>query len=155
MKFWSLFLLTLVGLGSFSCDEDGTQPSSYPTIEQYLEIHNITEYESTASGLIYIIAQEGTGEFPKVGQTVTVHYTGYHLDDTKFDSSYDYGQAFAFNLGAGEVIKGWDEGIALFKKGGSGTLLIPYELAYGDRGSSGSIAPKEDIKFDINLIAID
>ncbi len=154
MKFSAIALLVLLGLGLSSCDEDNST-SSFPTLEQYLEINNITEYETTDSGLVYVIVKEGTGEFPKAGQTVTVHYTGYHLNDTKFDSSYDYGQAFSFILGQGEVIKGWDEGIALFKKGGSGTIYVPHELAYGTTGSNGSIGPREDLKFDINLIAID
>lgn len=154
MKSRVFILLGLMSLGFLSCNED-PGISSYPTLEEYLEQNNITDYQTTDSGLIYVIEKEGSSEFPKVGQTVTVHYTGFHLDGTKFDSSYDYGQAFSFLLGAGQVIQGWDEGIALFKKGGSGSLYIPYELAYGTSGSGGSIAPREDLKFDINLIAID
>lgn len=154
MKFKILFLLGLMSLGFLSCDESSSV-SSYPTLEEYLEQNKITDYQTTDSGLIYVIEKDGTGERPKNGQTVTVHYTGYHLDGTKFDSSYDYGTAYSFLLGAGKVIQGWDEGIALFRKGGSGTLYIPYELGYGVSGSGGSIAPREDLKFDIHLIGID
>lgn len=155
MKFQIFFLLATMCLGFLSCDESSSV-SSYPTIEQYLERNNITEseYEISSSGLIYIIHKEGSGDFPKVGQSVTVHYSGFHLDDSKFDSSYDRNEAFVFRIGADNIIAGWNEGLQYFKKGGSGTLYIPWELAYGASGA-GPITPKEDIKFDINLLAID
>ncbi|MEO9968107.1 MAG: FKBP-type peptidyl-prolyl cis-trans isomerase [Reichenbachiella sp.] len=154
MKFSVIILLALSGLGLISCDEESQ--TDYPSLEEYLERKSITDFTRTASGLIYTVDQEGTGDFPEVGQTVTVHYTGYHLDDTKFDSSYDRNVALTVELGAGMVIDGWEEGLRYFKKGGSGSLYIPYELAYGTSGSpSGTIGPREDIKFDINLIAID
>lgn len=155
MKFKVLSFLALVGLAVISCDGDATT-DSYPTLEQYLERHQITDYNETDSGLIYVINKEGTGDLPINGQTVTVHYTGYHLDDTKFDSSYDRNEAYPVLLGANQVIAGWEEGLRFFRKGGSGTLYIPYELGYGTTGSqSGTIGPKEDLKFDINIIAID
>ena len=142
-------LTTLLG-----CEEKNLNNSD-TTIEEYLERNQIADYETTSSGLIYTVNKLGDGDFPIPGNTVTVHYTGYHLDDSKFDSSYG-GAAFSFEIGKGNVIAGWDEGIALFKTGGSGTLYIPWELGYGATGSSsGSISPKEDIKFDINIIAID
>lgn len=155
MKFTVISFLALLGLVFVSCDGD-TETTSYPTLEQYLERHQITDYNETDSGLIYVVNKEGTGSFPIDGQTVSVHYTGYHLDDTKFDSSYDRNEAYTVLLGANQVIAGWEEGLRYFKKGGSGTLYIPYELAYGTTGSqSGTISPKEDLKFDINIIAID
>lgn len=153
MKFSAIALLAIFTLGLMSCDGD-TDPS-FPTLEEYLERNNITDYNETASGLIYVVDNEGSGDLPKTGQTVSVHYTGYHLDDTKFDSSYDRNEAFPVLLGEGRVIDGWEEGLRFFRKGGSGTLYIPHELAYGTSGSGGVIGPKEDLKFDINLIAID
>lgn len=152
MKHSPVLLLAFFTLGLSSCNDDTN--SSFPTMEQYLERNNITDYNETASGLIYVINKEGTGDLPLSGQTLTVHYTGFHLDDSKFDSSYDRNEAFTFTLGEGRVITGWEEGFRFFKKGGSGTLYIPYELAYGESGFS-SIGPKEDLKFDVNLIAID
>lgn len=164
MKLSVVVFLTCVGLAVASCDNEpeiGSEvdllalDSTRVTIAKYLETNQITDYETTSSGLVYVINDPGTGDFPTTGQTVTVHYTGYHLDDdTKFDSSYDRNEAFSFLLGRGQVIDGWDEGIALFKKGGKGTLFIPYQLAYGVYGS-GSIGYLEDLKFDIHLIGID
>ncbi|MDW3211954.1 MAG: FKBP-type peptidyl-prolyl cis-trans isomerase [Reichenbachiella sp.] len=155
MKSRVFILLGLMSLGFLSCDESPSI-SSYPTIEQYFERNNITEsdYQITSSGLIYIINKEGTGDLAKFGETVTVHYSGYHLDDSKFDSSYDRNEAFVFRIGDNRIIAGWNEGLQYFRKGGSGTLYIPWELAYGESGS-GPITPKEDLKFDINLLAID
>lgn len=144
---YAFLVLVIVG-----CDENSSP--SYPTIEQYLERNNITDYVTTSSGLIYVIAKEGSGDHPKVGQTVFVHYTGYHLDDSKFDSSYDRNEAFSFRIGSDEIIQGWNEGLQYFKKGGSGTLYIPWELGYGESGG-GPISPKEDLRFDINLLTID
>ena len=152
MKFQAFFLLSLMSVGFLSCDENSLP--SYPTLEQYLERNDITDYVTTSSGLIYVIAKEGSGDHPKVGQTVTVHYTGYHLDDSKFDSSYDRNEAFSFRVGDDKIIQGWNEGLQYFKKGGSGTLYIPWELGYGESGG-GPISPKEDLRFDINLLAID
>lgn len=136
--------------------EGTTTEDPVGTIEEYIERHQLDDYNTTSSGLIYIVNKEGTGDFPEEGQTITVHYTGYHLNDSKFDSSYDRNQAYSFNLGDEDIIAGWNEGLKYFKKGGSGVLLIPWELAYGERGSfDGLIRPKEDLKFEINVIAID
>ncbi|MEP2024147.1 MAG: FKBP-type peptidyl-prolyl cis-trans isomerase [Reichenbachiella sp.] len=146
-----IFILLVCSI-LINCGENDLDDSGL-TIEQYLERNEITEFEQTDSGLIYTVNTIGEGDFPIPGNTVTVHYTGYHLNDTKFDTSFG-GAAFSFELGRGEVIAGWEEGIALFKKGGSGTLYIPWELGYGESGA-GSISPKEDLKFDINIIAID
>ncbi|WP_420582259.1 FKBP-type peptidyl-prolyl cis-trans isomerase [Reichenbachiella sp.] len=153
MKLRAFILLSLMGLSFLSCDEN-SDLSSYPSIEQYLERNNITDYETTSTGLVYVIAKEGTGDRPRVGDAVTVHYSGFHLDDSKFDSSYDRNEAFVFTVGDERIIAGWNEGLQYFRKGGSGTLYIPWELAYGTSGS-GPIGPKEDLKFDINLLAID
>ena len=133
-----------------SCIDDEPVGEIYGTIDNYLTSNGITNYKTTSSGLVYIIDEPGTGALPTVGQTVSVHYTGYFLNDTPFDSSIGKSEPFSFVLGAGRVIAGWDEGIALFREGGSGTLLIPSDLAYGSRGA-GSIGQNENLKFDISL----
>jgi FKBP-type peptidyl-prolyl cis-trans isomerase len=109
---------------------------------------------TTNSGLKYIDQKEGSGEAAKAGDKVQVHYTGWLKDGTKFDSSRDRGRPFQFPLGAGRVIKGWDEGIAGLKVGGQRKLMIPPELAYGNR-RVGTIPPNSELIFDVELIKID
>ena len=108
----------------------------------------------TASGLYYVIDKQGSGALAKTGQTVTAHYTGTLWDGTKFDSSRDRGQPFSFQIGQHQVIAGWDEGFALFKVGTKGKLIIPYFLAYGDRGAGGAIPPKADLIFDVEMLGV-
>jgi peptidylprolyl isomerase/FKBP-type peptidyl-prolyl cis-trans isomerase FkpA len=97
----------------------------------------------------------GTGQEAKNGDTVSVHYTGTLMNGTKFDSSHDHGdKPFEFKLGAGGVIKGWDQGVVGMKVGGKRRLVIPSDLAYGDKGSGATIPPKSPLKFDIELLAI-
>jgi FKBP-type peptidyl-prolyl cis-trans isomerase len=110
----------------------------------------------TDSGLEYIDQKEGTGEAAKAGNTVSVHYTGTLKDSgKKFDSSLDRGQPFKFKLGAGMVIKGWDEGVAGMKVGGKRKLIIPSKLAYGERGAGGLIPPNADLVFEVELLKIE
>ena len=111
-----------------------------------------------ASGVKYHDDQVGTGPEPQSGQTVTVNYTGW-LDDggkrgKKFDSSLDRNQPFSFTLGAGQVISGWDQGVATMHVGGKRTLVLPPELAYGDRGAGGAIPPNATLIFDIELLSV-
>jgi peptidylprolyl isomerase len=110
--------------------------------------------ETTPSGLQYVDKKVGTGASPTTGQKVFVHYTGWLLDGKKFDSSRDRGQPFSFALGRGEVIKGWDEGVATMKVGGVRELTIPPDLAYGARGAGGVIPPNATLKFEVELLEI-
>jgi FKBP-type peptidyl-prolyl cis-trans isomerase len=96
----------------------------------------------------------GAGREAKTGDTVSVHYTGTLMNGTKFDSSRDRNKPFDFKLGAGNVIKGWDQGVVGMKVGGKRTLVIPSDLAYGDRGSPPTIPPKSTLKFDIELLEV-
>lgn len=107
-----------------------------------------------ADGLIINDVKVGTGPEAKAGQTVTVQYTGWLMDGTKFDSSKDRNQPFVFHLGAGEVIKGWDEGVQGMKVGGVRKLTIPPELGYGARGAGGVIPPNATLKFEVELLGV-
>nr|WP_199318237.1 FKBP-type peptidyl-prolyl cis-trans isomerase [Arthrospira platensis] len=109
---------------------------------------------TTDSGLQYVDLQKGTGASPQRGQTVTVHYTGTLEDGTKFDSSRDRNQPFSFTIGVGQVIKGWDEGVASMQVGGRRKLIIPADLGYGDRGAGGVIPPNATLIFDVELLKI-
>ena len=111
---------------------------------------------TTPSGLRIIDVKPGTGPMPKAGQTVTVNYTGWLFVDgkksKKFDSSVDRGEPFSFTIGQGQVIKGWDEGVATMHVGGQRTLIIPPDLGYGARGAGGVIPPDATLIFDVDLL---
>jgi len=109
---------------------------------------------TTKSGLKYIDEKVGDGDEAKAGKTVEVHYTGWLKDGTKFDSSKDRGQPFSFPLGAGRVIKGWDEGVAGMKVGGKRKLIIPSELGYGKRGAGNVIPPDAELTFEVELLKV-
>ncbi len=112
----------------------------------------------TRSGLGILDVREGTGEAASSGRTARVHYTGWLLENgtrgKKFDSSRDRGQPFEFPLGAGRVIKGWDEGVATMKVGGQRTLVVPADLGYGARGAGNVIPPNAVLVFDVELLAL-
>ena len=114
---------------------------------------------TTPSGLQYEDTLVGEGAEATPGQDVTVHYTGWLFNDgeqgAKFDSSRDRRDPFVFGLGAGMVIKGWDEGVAGMKVGGQRSLIIPAELGYGARGAGGVIPPNATLKFDVELLGLD
>jgi peptidylprolyl isomerase len=113
---------------------------------------------TTASGLQITDSKAGTGATPKTGQTCVMHYTGWLYENgqkgKKFDSSVDRGEPFEFPIGAGRVIKGWDEGVATMKVGGKRTLVIPPELGYGARGAGGVIPPNATLIFEVELLGV-
>ena len=121
-------------------DRDNQQPS--------------TAVVTTESGLQYEDLVVGAGESPKPGRPVSVHYTGWLTDGKKFDSSKDRGEPFQFVLGAGMVIKGWDEGVATMKVGGKRKLIIPADLGYGASGAGGVIPPNATLVFEVELLAV-
>jgi peptidylprolyl isomerase len=117
-------------------------------------IADVEEKIVTPSGLTYVDTVPGTGPAAKPGDKVTVHYTGCFPDGRKFDSSVDRKEPFTFRLGAGQVIRGWDEGVAAMKVGGKRKLMIPPSLGYGVRGAGGVIPPNADLVFDVELLGI-
>jgi FKBP-type peptidyl-prolyl cis-trans isomerase FkpA len=114
--------------------------------------------QNTPSGLQYEDTTEGNGAVALKGHSVTVHYTGWlynnEVQGAKFDSSKDRNDPFVFHLGAGMVIRGWDEGVAGMKVGGARTLIIPAALGYGARGAGGVIPPNATLKFDVELLGV-
>jgi FKBP-type peptidyl-prolyl cis-trans isomerase len=109
---------------------------------------------TTASGLQYWDIVVGTGDTAIPGKPVSVHYTGWLTNGVKFDSSLDRGKPFVFPLGEGQVIKGWEEGVAGMKAGGKRQLRIPPSLGYGDSGAGGVIPPKATLIFDVELLGV-
>ena len=109
---------------------------------------------TTDSGLIIEDLSVGSGDEARAGQTVSVHYTGWLTDGRKFDSSKDRNDPFAFPLGAGHVIRGWDEGVQGMQVGGKRKLTIPPELGYGTRGAGGVIPPNATLVFEVELLKV-
>jgi len=125
------------------------QESSLPAVSQEKVMEPIKD------GLIIEDIVVGTGEEAVSGKRVTVDYAGTLENGTKFDSSYDRGTPFSFNLGAGEVIEGWDKGVAGMKVGGKRKLVIPSALGYGERGAGGVIPPNATLIFEVELLAVE
>ncbi|WP_447975547.1 FKBP-type peptidyl-prolyl cis-trans isomerase [Nitrospira sp. Kam-Ns4a] len=109
---------------------------------------------TTETGLQYVDLTVGTGRPAEIGDTATVHYTGWLADGTKFDSSRDRNEPFSFRVGAGRVIKGWDEGILGMKVGGKRKLIIPPDLGYGSRGAGNVIPPNATLTFEVELLQL-
>ena len=149
IKLWCIAsALFIVG----GCNKESTVDED-KAIRDYLTANDLTA-EKTAEGLYYIITKEGPGDRANITSTVTVHYRGYLLDGSVFDSSYDRAEKSTFPLA--NVIEGWQLGIPKLKEGGSGKLLIPSKLAYGESGRSNSIiGANEPLVFDIELFIVE
>ena len=132
--------------------KEGAKKDEATLLKKYLKEKNIT-VQPTSSGLYYIEKAKGTGPKAMAGKKVKVHYTGTLLNGTKFDSSRDRNQPFEFELGKGQVIRGWDEGIAMMNVGGKAILIVPSSLGYGDREMS-SIPAYSTLVFDVDLIEV-
>ena len=142
---WLLIFVSLAVLG-IACGSSSDSES-----EVIMEEETIT----TPSGLQYRDLVVGTGEAASAGRTAVVHYTGWLLDGTKFDSSVDRVTPLEFPLGAGRVIKGWDEGVATMNVGGKRELIIPPGLAYGAQGAAGGLIPANAaLKFEVELMEL-
>ena len=127
---------------------------STPAASNSIAMDNQENQITTASGLKYVEIAQGKGETPAKGQTVSVHYTGTLENGKKFDSSRDRNSAFEFQIGEGQVIKGWDEGLSTMKVGGRRKLIIPANLGYGARGAGDVIPPNATLIFDVELLKI-
>lgn len=155
MSLWlrrSVVLLVLsMALAAAGCRQQ--QPES-AAVKAARKLGTPTEQPvvKTASGLEYIEAKVGEGEAAQAGERVTVHYTGWLVDGTKFDSSLDRNQPFTFPLGGGRVIRGWDEGVAGMKPGGVRKLIIPSDLGYGPAGSPPKIPPDATLIFEVSCL---
>lgn len=158
-KFLPLLLIAALGLwgcGKKQADQAGRGesktevPSKSP--EHWTESSNPTI--TTGSGVQIQDLIEGAGSVAESGKNVSVHYTGWLTDGKKFDSSLDRGQPFTIKLGAGQVIKGWDEGLVGMKVGGKRKLTIPPEMGYGDRGAGGRIPPGATLIFEVDLLSV-
>jgi FKBP-type peptidyl-prolyl cis-trans isomerase FkpA len=143
-----LAMLCAAAATSYAAGQDTPAPAAAPAAE-------------VANPLVKIDNVVGTGKEAAAGSTVSVHYTGWLYKPMlvkqrgkKFDSSLDRGEPLVFPLGAGKVIKGWDQGVAGMKVGGKRTLIIPSELAYGSRGAGGMIPPNADLIFDVELMDV-
>jgi FKBP-type peptidyl-prolyl cis-trans isomerase len=146
-----LILVVAVAIGVFFAIQKGQQTA--PTEAQSPAVA-AGEMITTQSGLQYQDLVVGTGSEAVAGKSVSVHYTGWLEDGTKFDSSLDRGQPFTFTLGAGQVIPGWDEGVAGMKVGGKRKLVIPPDLGYGSQGAGGVIPPNATLIFEVELLEV-
>jgi FKBP-type peptidyl-prolyl cis-trans isomerase len=149
-QFISLTILALMTTALWA--QTATNPPARPNTNAPTKVTG--DGVKTASGLQYWDIKVGTGDVAKNGSRVRVHYTGWLTTGKKFDSSVDAGRPFEFTIGKGEVIPGWDEGVAGMKVGGKRQLRIPPALAYGEQGAAGVIPPNATLIFDVELLAV-
>jgi len=149
-------LLTAVALSATGCSKKAAEPATTtPAQTAPAEPASTTPSATTEVTQLEIKdVVEGKGAEVNSGDTVTVNYTGWLLDGTKFDSSLDRNEPFEFTVGAGKVIQGWDEGLAGMKVGGKRELLIPSAMGYGEQGAGGVIPPNASLKFEIDLLKV-
>jgi len=145
-------ILTLSAILVAQSSSHKTTPARIPNTNAPTKVTG--EGVKTDSGLQYWDIKVGTGDEAKSGDKVKVHYTGWFTSGKKFDSSVDAQQPYTFTLGQGNVIKGWDEGVAGMKVGGKRQLRIPPELAYGEQGYKSIIPPNSILIFDVQLLAV-
>lgn len=158
----AIFTVLLVGLilpGCSKTDNAVEQTAPQVKVEENPKANlqsnaGSSQKVTTETGLQYEDTVIGTGKSPEPGQKVSVHYTGWLLDGTKFDSSVDRGQPFQFPIGQRQVIRGWDEGVMTMKVGGKRRLTIPSDLAYGDSGFGDVIPPGATLVFDVELLDV-
>ena len=152
MKKWIALSALSAMLAAPLAAQDAKAPAKDAEKKEESKMHR------TPSGLQYEDTVVGTGATPQKGQTCVMHYTGWLWENNakgkKFDSSVDRGTPFQFKLGQGQVIRGWDEGIATMQVGGKRTLIIPANLAYGARGAGGVIPPNATLMFDVELLKV-
>lgn len=149
-NYFLIFLVLLIIIVVYSVVDNGSKKemTNSPMVDPNIEI--IT----TSSGLQYQEIEIGEGQTAKAGDAISVHYTGWLEDETKFDSSVDRDTPFDFNLGVGSVIKGWDEGVQGMNVGGKRLLIIPSNLGYGPTGAGGVIPPNATLIFMVDLLGI-
>ena len=147
----AVILLLIIGVAGLIW---ATSPDKRPPVSTSGIADLGTEALASPTGLRWKDLAPGSGASPRHGQTVIVHYTGRLADGTVFDASREHGGVFRFRLGVGDVIKGWDEGVATMKPGGVRRLVVPPDLGYGSRGS-GKIPPDSTLVFDIELLGFE
>lgn len=157
-----LILLLVILLASVAGGQTGRRRTSSRvvrkpravTAERTAPPCSSTPATTTPSGLTYMVTQRGQGRALQAGETVLVHYTGLLTNGVKFDSSHDRRDPFAFRLGAGQVIKGWDEGVAQLRIGDHATLTVPPDLGYGANGAGGVIPPNATLIFIVEVVGV-
>jgi peptidylprolyl isomerase len=150
-----VLLLLIVAIAIPACSQkEAKNPADKSATEQAAPAAAQAGAVKNPSGLSYTDLVPGKGATPVSGKSVTVHYTGWLENGTKFDSSLDRGQPFVFRIGAGEVIPGWDEGVISMKVGGKRKLFIPAQLGYGAAGAGGVIPPNANLIFEVELLDV-